>query len=167
MRGLFIFGYQKKRKKKDVVLMGGHSFPEVFTSLIRSREREREKERAISSWRVVFCPVRPALHGVRFHVRVSPRRGGVPASDTQSPAHALALAIVVWNLRNAFDRFGVCVCGCYFGRLLGTKQPPEKGRGEEAEEARAKGYLVNTHAFMQHFCQEECVSLHRSSAIMK
>lgn len=27
-----------------------------------------------------------------------------PASDTQSASHALARPIVVWNLRNAFDR---------------------------------------------------------------
>lgn len=32
-----------------------------------------------------------------------------PASDTQSASHALAQAIVIWNSRNAFDRFGVSV----------------------------------------------------------
>lgn len=30
-----------------------------------------------------------------------------PASDTRSAPHSLALAIVVWNLRNAFDRLAV------------------------------------------------------------
>ena len=35
-----------------------------------------------------------------------------PASDTQSTSHALAQAIVVWNLRNAFDLYTVRLCGC-------------------------------------------------------
>lgn len=32
-----------------------------------------------------------------------------PESDTQSTSHALARAIVAWNLRNAFDQHGVSV----------------------------------------------------------
>lgn len=30
-----------------------------------------------------------------------------PASDTRSASHSLALAIVVWNVRNAFDRLAM------------------------------------------------------------
>lgn len=44
----------------------------------------------------------------------------------------------------------VCLCGLYFGRLPGTKQPPEKGKREEAEEVKGKGYLTNTCTFMAH-----------------
>lgn len=56
-----------------------------------------------------------------------------PTSDTQSSSHALVQAIVVWNLRNAFDQYGVSVW-VLFWTTPGDKQPQEKGKGEQAEE---------------------------------
>lgn len=44
----------------------------------------------------------------------------------------------------------LCLCGCYFGRLLGTKQPPEKEKGEETEEVEGKGGLPDEYMYFHH-----------------
>lgn len=51
-----------------------------------------------------------------------------PVSDTQSASHALAQAIVVWNLRNAFDRDGVSVW-VLFWTTPGDKTATREGKG--------------------------------------
>ena len=56
-----------------------------------------------------------------------------PASDTQSASHALARAIVVWNSRNAFDRFGVSVW------VLFWTTPGDKTATREGKERRGRG----------------------------
>lgn len=63
-----------------------------------------------------------------LHVLVLLRRGGVPVSDTQSTSHALAQAIVVWNLRNAFDQYGVSVW-VLFWMTPGDKTATREGKG--------------------------------------
>lgn len=56
-----------------------------------------------------------------------------PASDTQSASHALAQAIVVWNLRNAFDQYGVSVW------VLFWTTPGDKTATREGNERRRRG----------------------------
>lgn len=53
-----------------------------------------------------------------------------PASDTQSASHSLARPIVVWNLRNAFDRLAVPAW------VLFWRSPEDKTVTREEKEKR-------------------------------
>lgn len=59
--------------------------------------------------------------------------GQLSVSDTQSASHALALAIVVWNLRNPFDRLAVSVW------VLFWTSPGDSG-SRERQERRKKSW---------------------------
>lgn len=59
-------------------------------------------------------------------------------SDTQRASHALARAIVKWNLRNAFDQYMVSVSVRLDGNKTATRE--EKQRTEDVE---GRGYLMN------------------------
>lgn len=61
-----------------------------------------------------------------------------PESDTQSASHALAQAIVVWNLRNAFDRFGVSVW-VLFWMTPGDKTATREGKERRGRRGRGQG----------------------------
>lgn len=60
--------------------------------------------------------------------------GQLSVSDTQSASHALALAIVVWNLRNPFDRLAVSVW------VLFWTSPGDKTAIRERQERRQKSW---------------------------
>lgn len=123
----------------------------------------RKKE--ASSWYCVcFTPWDLVGAGVVLHVLVLLRRGGVSwfdsqevrgdrwtwwcrvsgegvdtgqlCPDTQSHSHALALAIVVWNLRNPFDQHGVSVW------VLFWMAPEDKTAIREGKERTDRGDTV-------------------------
>lgn len=62
-----------------------------------------------------------------------------PVSDTQSASHALALAIVVWNLRNAFDHFTVSVWVLFW---MTPRDKTATGEGKERRGRRGVGARV-------------------------
>lgn len=56
-----------------------------------------------------------------------------PVSDTQSASHALAQAIVVWNLRDAFDHFAVSVWVLFW---ITPRDKTATGEGKEEKRQR-------------------------------
>ena len=84
-----------------------------------------------------------------------------PASDTQSTSHALAQAIVVWNLRNAFDQYGVSVWVLFWttpGDKTATREGIERIDRGGGGQGLPDEYMYFYHR-IQHpvfSCQVEC-----------
>lgn len=162
----------------------------LFTSLIGSTMCVCTYQ--TSCWSVVFFTLRdPAWVGVVLHVLVLLRQGGVdsrkvrgdrwtgvrgreewgvglilaikPVSDTQSASHALAQAIVVWNLRNAFDRFTASVW-VLFWTTPGDKTATREGKERRDRQGAGQG-LPDEYMYFNHTLQRPA-SQRRMSAII-
>lgn len=70
-----------------------------------------------------------------------------PVSDTQSASRALAQAIVVWNLRNAFDQCGVPVW-VLFWMTPGDTTATREGKGRTGSGGGGQGLPDEYSAFL-------------------
>lgn len=73
-----------------------------------------------------------------------------PVSDTQSASHALAQAIVVWNLRNAFDQYGVSVWVLVWttpGDKTATREGKGRTDGGDGGQGLPDEYMYSRRAF--------------------
>lgn len=84
-----------------------------------------------------------------------------PVSDTQSASHALAQAIVVWNLRNAFDRF-TASAWVLFWTTPGDKTATREGKKRRDRQGAGQG-LPDEYMYFNHTLQRPASQ--RTSAI--
>lgn len=86
-----------------------------------------------------------------------------PVSDTQSASHALAQAIVVWNLRNAFDRFTVSVW-VLFWMTPGDKTATREGKERRDRQGAGQG-LPDEYMYFNHTLQRPASQRRASSRL--